>query len=93
MVTESRQSFWSRVTGRTRAVFTEGLRNLGAPLQPGFYEELEELLIAADLGPSLAARIKEGLRSRRPGSQAQALEALEIELREAMSRSPRQLNL
>ena len=93
VVTESRQSFWSRVTGRTRAVLSDGLRGLGAPLKPGFYENLEELLIAADLGPALAARIAEGVRRQRPGSIDQAREALELELREAMSNAKRSLNL
>jgi fused signal recognition particle receptor len=93
VVTESRQRFWSRVTGRTRAVLSEGLRGLGAPLKPGFYEGLEELLIGADLGPTLAARIAEGVRKRRPGSVEQAREALEAELAEAMSKAPRSLNL
>ena len=93
MVTESRQSFWSRVTGRTRAVLSEGLLGLGAPLKPGFYEDLEELLIAADLGPTLASRIAGGVRKRRPGSVDQARQALEAELREAMSKAPRSLNL
>src|SRR5919205_4201894 len=93
MPVESRRSFWSRVTGRTRAVLVEGFRGLGAPLQPGFYEQLAELLIAADLGPSLAERVSEGVRRRRPGSQDQALQALEAELRSAMSQRPRELSL
>jgi fused signal recognition particle receptor len=93
VVTESRQSFWSRVTGRTRAALTDGLRGLGIPLKPGFYEGLEEVLISADLGPALAAQISEGVRKRRPGSIEQARQDLEAELRQAMSNRPRQLNL
>jgi fused signal recognition particle receptor len=62
-------------------------------LKPGFYEHLEELLVAADLGPALATRIAEGVRKRRPGSVDQARQALEAELREAMSKAPRSLNL
>lgn len=93
MVTESRQSFWSRVTGRTRAVLSDGLRGLGAPLKPGFYEALEEILIAADLGPVLAARITEGVHKRRPSSLDQARQGLEAELQQAMSQRSRELNL
>jgi fused signal recognition particle receptor len=93
VVTESRSGFWSRVTGRTRAALNEGLRALSPPLSPGFYEELEELLVAADLGPTLARRISEGVRKRRPTNREQAREALEAELRDAMSPAPRELNL
>ena len=92
MVT-SPQSFWSRVTGRTRAVLSDGLKALGGPLKPEFYDDLEELLVAADLGPTLAARIKEGVSKRRPGSLGEARAALESELRAAMSQAPRRLNL
>jgi len=93
VLTESRRSFWSRVTGRTRALLTEGFSGLGAPLQPGFYERLEELLVAADLGPALAARIREGVQRRRPGSLELARAALEEELRATMSSASRDLNL
>jgi fused signal recognition particle receptor len=93
VASESRSGFWRRVTGRTRAVLGEGLRGLGPPLKPAFYEELEELLVAADFGPTLARRIAEGVRRRKPGSQQQARQALEEELRAAMSQRPRELNL
>jgi fused signal recognition particle receptor len=74
-------------------VLGEGLRALGPPLRPGFYEELEELLVAADLGPALAATVTEGVRRRRPRTRGEARGALEAELRGAMSQAPRELNL
>jgi hypothetical protein len=50
-------SVWQRVATRTRTLFNDGLRGAGTPLSPGFYDELEELLVAGDVGPSLAGRI------------------------------------
>jgi fused signal recognition particle receptor len=84
-------SIWDRVAGRTRSLFSEGLRAAGSPLTPGFFEELEELLIAGDLGPGLAARITQGVRQRRPRTLEAAREALAAELAGAMSDRPRGL--
>lgn len=88
---QPRRGLWNRVASRTRTLFTEGLRAAGTPLEPGFYEELEELLVAGDLGPSLASSIAEGVRTRRPRTQEAAREALEAELAAAMSTRPRGL--
>jgi fused signal recognition particle receptor len=66
---------------------------MGTPLAPGFYDELEELLVAGDLGPRLAARVAEGVRNRRPGTLELARACLEAELTLAMSPAPRSLNL
>jgi fused signal recognition particle receptor len=66
---------------------------MGTPLSPGFYDELEELLVAGDLGPLLAARVAEGVRNRRPGTLELARACLEAELTLAMSPAPRSLNL
>jgi fused signal recognition particle receptor len=82
-------SIWDRVASRTRTLFTEGLRAAGTPLTPGFYDELEELLVAADVGPTLAARLTEGVRRRRPGTLESARSALSAELAAAMSSRPR----
>jgi len=82
---------WGRVATRTRTLFSEGLKALGAPLGDGFYEQLEELLVAGDVGPRLAAKISEGVRARRPASVEQARAALEAELVAAMSQKPRGL--
>jgi fused signal recognition particle receptor len=84
---------WRRVAGRTRAFFNAGLRSLATPLAPSFYEELEELLIAGDLGPSLAAKITEGVRKRRPLNLDEARTALEQEVVALMSTAPRGLDL
>jgi fused signal recognition particle receptor len=78
-------SVWSRVASRTRKLFDDGLRAAGAPLTPGFFDELEELLVAGDVGPRLAAHITEGVRGRKPRTIEQAREALEAELSAAMS--------
>jgi fused signal recognition particle receptor len=51
---------------RTRHSFVGRLRSiLGQPLDDAGWEEIEEALIAADLGAGLAARVVEGARSRR----------------------------
>jgi len=54
---------WDRVASRTRSFFREGMRALGSPLAPEFYESLEELLIAGDVGPTLAARLSAAVRA------------------------------
>jgi len=84
---------WNRVATRTRGFFREGLRALGSPLTPEFYEALEELLIAGDVGPTLAARMSAGVRARRPRSLEEAQAALEEEVVGALSAAPRGLNL
>jgi fused signal recognition particle receptor len=74
------QGLWNRVASRTRRFFAEGLDSLGTPLRPGFYEDLEELLLAGDLGPELAARITEAARSQAPDTleHAQAVLAAQV---------------
>src|SRR5581483_3291381 len=89
---EAKSSFWSRVATRTRDLLSESLRGT-SPITPGFYEELEEAMIAADFGPALAARITEGVRARRPASREQARARVEAELLLHMSSRPRWLNL
>ena len=69
-------SIWNRVGGRTRSALAAGLRSLKPPLAPGYYEELEELLVAADLGPAMAARLAAGVRSRAPRTRGEATDAL-----------------
>src|SRR3977135_3270706 len=65
-------SVWDRVTGRTRGVLAAGLRPLKPPLAPGYYEELDEVLVAADLGPAMAARLVPGVRARAPRTREEA---------------------
>jgi len=84
-------SIWGRVATRTRTLFTEGLRAAGTPLSPGFYDELIEILIAGDLGPTLASRVAEGVRKRRPNTVEAAQTSLAEELAAAMSPKPRGL--
>lgn len=84
-------SIWGRVATRTRTLFTDGLRAAGTPLSPGFYDELIEILIAGDLGPTLASRVAEGVRKRRPNTFEAAQTALADELAAAMSPKPRGL--
>lgn len=84
-------SLWNRVATRTRTLFTEGLRAAGTPLSPGFYEQLVDILIAGDLGPTLASRVAEGVRKRRPATLEAAEAGLAAELAAAMSPKPRGL--
>ena len=88
---EPRPGLWNRVASRTRSLFTEGLRAAGTPLDPGFYDGLEDMLVAGDLGPALAASVAAGVRARRPRTVEAAREALEAELAAAMSTAPRAL--
>jgi fused signal recognition particle receptor len=62
-------------------------------LRPRFYEGLEELLVAADLGPALATRITEAVRARQPDTLELARASLEAELVAAMSPASRRLSL
>jgi fused signal recognition particle receptor len=84
-------SVWQRVATRTRALFGEGLRGGGGPLAASFYEELEEALLAGDVGPVLAARITAGVRERKPRTSDAARQALGAELAAAMSTQSREL--
>jgi len=86
-------SVWSRVGGRTRKVLSAGLRALSPPLAAGYYQELEDLLIAADLGPAMAARLAGAVRARRPRTREEAEAALIDAALSAMSKRPRELNL
>lgn len=84
---------WSRVSGRTRKVLTAGLRALSPPLAAGYYEELEDLLIGADLGPAMAARLAAAVRARAPRTREEAEAALIEAALAAMSKRPRALDL
>ena len=86
-------SVWDRVTGRTRSVLAAGLRSLKAPLAPGYYEELEEVLVAADLGPVMAARLVTGVRKHAPRTREEAVDALVTEALAVMSTKSRLLPL
>jgi fused signal recognition particle receptor len=74
-------------------VLAAGIRALSQPLAQGFYEELEELLVAADLGPAMAARLTAGVRSRAPRTRDEAVDTLTTVASSVMSQQPRELNL
>lgn len=82
---------WNRVSGRTRSVLAAGLRSLKPPLSPGYYEELEEVLVAADLGPAMASRLVAGVRARAPRTREEAADALVATAVSSMSSKPRDL--
>ena len=84
---------WSRVGGRTRTLLAAGLRALGPPLGTGYYERLEELLITADVGPAMAARLSALARSRAPHTLEEARSALVEAALGLMSQKPRALRL
>ena len=84
---------WSRVTGRTRTALAAGLRALSPPLAAGYYEDLEDLLVSADLGPAMAARLSSAVRNRAPRTREEAVEALVATALPMLSGKPRELNL
>jgi fused signal recognition particle receptor len=69
------------------------LRALSPPLAAGYYEELEELLIAADMGPAMAARLVAAVRAKSPRTREEAEAALMDAALAAMSKRPRELDL
>jgi len=81
------------VSGRTRKVLAAGLRALSPPLAAGYYEDLEDLLVGADLGPAMAARLAGAVRARSPRTREEAEAALTAAALAAMSKRPRDLDL
>lgn len=90
---ETREGFWGRVAGRTRDLLAEGLRGAGTPLSESFYEELEELMLAADFGPQVASEIAERVRFLRPNTTEMARRLIESQLVGLFSDRPRWLNV
>jgi fused signal recognition particle receptor len=84
-------SVWDRVSGRTRSVLAAGLRSLKPPLAPGYYEELEEVLVGADIGPAMAARLVAAVKARAPRTREEAADALVAGALAVMSKKPRDL--
>jgi fused signal recognition particle receptor len=84
---------WSRVGERTRSLLAAGLRALGPPLGGEYYDGLEELLLGADLGPSMATRLVGQVRARSPHTVDEAREALVEAALNVMSSSLRALAL
>ena len=84
---------WNRVGERTRNLLAAGLRALGPPLGDEYYDRLDELLIAADLGPALALKLSNAVRERSPRTVDEAKTALVGAAVAVMSHQPRQLQL
>ena len=68
-----------------------GLRSLSPPLAAGYYVELEDVLLAADVGPAVATRLVAGVRARAPRTAEQAIDALVAVALSVMSNRPRNL--
>jgi fused signal recognition particle receptor len=89
-------SLWKRLSGslrKTRGVFAEGLTQLFArrtALDAAFYEELEDLLLAADVGPETAeemlGRLRDAARSAGVDTPAEAGELLQQVIVEILTR-------
>jgi len=84
-------SVWDRVSGRTRSVLAAGLRSLKPPLAPGYYEELEEVLVAADIGPAMATRLAAAVRKQTPRTEDEARSALVDAALALMSKKDRKI--
>jgi fused signal recognition particle receptor len=74
-------------------VLAAGLRSLSPPLAAGYYTELEEVLLAADMGPALASRLVAGVRAHAPRTRDEAIDALVTVALSLMSQRPRDLDL
>jgi fused signal recognition particle receptor len=74
-------------------VLAAGLRSLSPPLAAGYYGELEEVLLAADLGPAMASRLVAGVRARAPRTGEEAVDALVAVSLSVMSPRIRELEL
>jgi fused signal recognition particle receptor len=74
-------------------VLAAGLRSLSPPLAAGYYAELAEALIAADIGPAVASRLVAGVRARAPRTRDEAVDALVAVALSLMSQRPRELDL
>lgn len=84
---------WSRVGERTRSLLAAGLRALGPPLRDEYYDELEEVLLGADLGPAMASKLTREVRKRAPHTLDEAREALVNASLAVMSQRSRELDL
>ena len=78
---------------RTRAALAAGLRSLSPPLAAGYYQELEAVLISADLGPSVASRLTAAVREKAPRTRQEAEDSLVGAATSTMSPRPRELDM
>ncbi len=81
--------------GKTRRAMGDRINSLlrRSDLGDGFWDELEESLIAADMGLAAAARVAAGVKARRPESGADARRVLEEELVALFAGKERSLRL
>jgi len=84
---------WSRVGERTRSLLAAGLRALGPPLRDEYYDDLEEVLLGADVGPAMASKLTREVRKRAPHTIDEAREALVNASLAVMSQRSRELDL
>jgi len=84
---------WSRVGERTRSLLAAGLRALGPPLRDEYYDDLEEVLLGADVGPAMASKLTREVRKRVPHTADEAREALVNASLAVMSQRSRELDL
>ena len=98
-----RSAWWRRVSGRmdkASSAFSAEMHGLAAPgrkLDDAFFDELTEVLIAADCGVELSERLAAALRERarreKLADGAAAIGALKAEILAVMSTYDRSLNL
>ncbi len=86
-------SIWDRLVARTRVVVQSGFRSGGGPLKDSFYEDLEEALIEADVGPRLAEELCARVRALLPRTYEEARSALVKVVSETLSPASRELTL
>src|ERR1700680_4122848 len=84
---------WRMVGERTRAVLAAGLRSLSPPLAAGYYEELEGVLIRAELGPAVSSRLAAAVREKAPRTREEAEDSLVSAATSVMSHRPRELEI
>lgn len=80
---------------RSRSALTASLGGLfgAASLDDSVWDDLEDALVAADVGPGTASEIVAGVQERKPTTGDEARVALEEELESVLERSDRGLNL
>ena len=98
-----RSAWWRRVSGRmdkASTAFSAEMQGIAAPggrLDDAFFDELTEVLIAADCGVELSERLVAALRHRvrreKLGDGAAAIAALKAEILAVMNTYDRSLHL
>lgn len=80
---------------RSRSALTASLGGLfgATSIDDSVWDELEDALVSADVGPGTAAEIVSGVRERKPTTGDEARTALEQELESVLERSDRELHL